>query len=150
MANEIPVIASGNLTADPELRFTPNAVGWARFTVAVTPRQFDKAQNKWVDGEATFLACVAWREMAEHVAASLNKGSRVLVTGRLRQRHWTTDDGEKRSAFQLDVDDVGPSLRWATATPVKATRGGPGGQNTPPPEDPWSVPVGAPSDAPPF
>ncbi|AEH07703.1 single-strand binding protein [Candidatus Protofrankia datiscae] len=156
MANDTPLTVVGNLTADPELRFTPAGVAMARFTVAATPRAFDKTRNTWIDGEAMFLGCTAWRTLAEHTAESLTKGTRVVVTGRLRQHHWTTDTGEKRSAFGLDVDEIGPSLRFATAKVTKATRGSadypPTGPATS--DDPWStptpVPVGAGEATPPF
>ncbi|KLL11472.1 MULTISPECIES: single-stranded DNA-binding protein [Protofrankia] len=156
MANDTPLTVVGNLTADPELRFTPAGIAMARFTVAATPRTFDKARNTWVDGEAMFLGCTAWRQLAEHAAESLTKGTRVVVTGRLRQHHWTTDTGEKRSTFALDVDEIGPSLRFATAKVTKATRGS--ADNYPPtgPDDPWSAPAPAPvgagtgADTPPF
>ncbi len=147
MAGETPLTIIGNLTGDPELRFTPQGIAMARFTVAATPRTLDKTSGKWVDGEAMFLTCTAWRDLAEHVTESLSKGVRVVVTGRLRQHHWTTDTGDKRSMFGLDVDEIGPSLRFATATVTRATRG----TGPTPAADPWSTtpagpdPVGAPA-----
>lgn len=123
MANETPLTVVGNLTADPELKFTPNGVAMCRFTVASTPRRYDKTTNQWADGDAMFLSCTAWRQAAEHAAKSLDKGTRVIVTGRLRQHHWTTDEGEHRSMFGLDVDDVGPSLLFTTAAVTRTARG---------------------------
>ncbi|MFC4045459.1 single-stranded DNA-binding protein [Dactylosporangium siamense] len=114
----------GNLTADPELRYTDKGVAMARFTVASTPRVRDKASNEYRDGEPLFLTCTAWRTLAEHLAESLTKGARVVVVGRLRQSRWEDDKGEKRSMIQLDVDEVGPSLRFATAKVAKLTRSG--------------------------
>jgi single-strand DNA-binding protein len=116
----------GNLTADPELRYTDKGVAMARFTVASTPRVRDKATNDYRDGEPLFLTCTAWRTLAEHLAESLTKGARVVVVGRLRQSRWE-DKGEKRSMIQLDVDEVGPSLRFATAKVAKLTRSGAAG-----------------------
>jgi single-strand DNA-binding protein len=110
----------GNLTADPELRFTPGGAPVADFTVAVTPRVKDGAG--WKDGDTSFFRCTAWRGLAEHLAKSLGKGDRVLVHGTLRQRSWETDAGEKRSAVEVQVDELGPSLKWATAKPEKANR----------------------------
>ncbi len=123
MANETPLTVVGNLTADPELKFTPAGVAMCRFTVASTPRRFDKTTNQWADGDPMFLTCTAWRTAAEHAANSLTKGVRVIVTGRLRQHHWTTDAGEHRSMFGLDVDEVGPSLLFTTATVTRTARG---------------------------
>ena len=117
----------GNLTADPELRFTPSGAAVANFTVASTPRTFDKNSNEWKDGEALFLRCSVWRQAAENVAESLHKGYSVIVQGRLKQRSYETKEGEKRTVYELDVDEVGPSLRWATAKVTKASRGGGGG-----------------------
>lgn len=122
MANEMTVV--GNLTADPELRYTDKGVAMARFTVASTPRVRDKQTNEYRDGEPLFLTCTAWRAIAEHLAESLTKGARVVVLGRLRQSRWEDDKGEKRSMIQLDVDEVGPSLRFATAKVAKLTRSG--------------------------
>jgi single-strand DNA-binding protein len=112
----------GNLTDDPELRFTPAGVAMAKFTVASTPRIYDRTTGEYRDGEPLFMACTAWRDLAEHLAESLTKGARVVVTGRLRQSRWETENGEKRSAYGLDVEEAGPSLRFATATVRKTTR----------------------------
>lgn len=122
MANETSVTVVGNLTADPDLRYTPAGVALVKFTVASTPRVFDANSGQWRDGEPLFLMCTAWRELAEHVSESLSKGARVIVTGRLRLSRWETDEGEKRSAYGLDVDEIGPSLRFATAKVEKTTR----------------------------
>jgi single-strand DNA-binding protein len=122
MSNETTVTVIGNLTADPDLRFTPAGVAMAKFTVASTPRVFDRDTNAYKDGDPLFLTCTAWRDLAEHVADSMHKGTRVVVVGRLRLSRWETDEGEKRSAYGLDVDEVGVSLRFATAKVTKATR----------------------------
>lgn len=114
---------TGNLTADPELRFTPSGAAVASFTIASTPRRFDKQSNEWRDGEALFLNCSVWRQVAEHVAESLTKGMRVIVQGRLKARTYETRDGEKRTVFEVDVEEVGPSLRYATAKVTKAGSG---------------------------
>lgn len=119
---------TGNLTADPELRFTPSGAAVTNFTVASTPRIFDKQSSEWRDGEALFLNCSVWRQVAEQVAESLTKGMRVIVQGRLKARSYETREGEKRTVFEIDVDEVGPSLRYATA---KVTKAGGGAQ-------PWS------------
>ena len=135
MANETITTIVGNLTADPELRFTPNGVAVANFTVASTPRTFDRQSGEWRDGDALFMRCTAWRDPAEHVAESLTRGDRVVVQGRLRQRSFETRDGDKRTVVELDVDDVGPSLRYATVKVTKASRVGadsPGGSDKPP------------------
>jgi single-strand DNA-binding protein len=115
MAGETVITVVGNLTADPELRYTQNGLAVANFTIASTPRTFDKQSNEWKDGEALFLRASVWREFAENVAHSLTKGSRVIVQGRLKQRSYETKEGEKRTSFELDVDEIGPSLRYATA-----------------------------------
>jgi len=120
MANETIATIVGNLTADPELRFTPNGVAVANFTVASTPRTFHRQSGEWRDGDALFLRCTAWRDPAEHIAESLTRGDRVVVQGRLRQRSFETRDGNKRTVVELDVDDVGPSLRYATVKVTKA------------------------------
>ncbi|MEO6713303.1 MAG: single-stranded DNA-binding protein [Mycobacteriales bacterium] len=117
----------GNLTADPELRFTPNGSAVANFTVASTPRILDKTTNEWKDGEALFMRCSVWRQAAENIAESLTRGARVIVTGRLKQRSYDTKEGEKRTVIELDVDEVGPSLKYATAKVNKTSRGGAGG-----------------------
>jgi single-strand DNA-binding protein len=128
MAGETVITVVGNLTSDPELRFTPNGAAVASFTIASTPRTLDRATNEWKDGEALFLRCSIWRQAAEHVAESLQKGARVIVQGRLKQRTFETREGEKRTVIELDVDEIGPSLRYATAKVVRAARGGgPGG-----------------------
>jgi single-strand DNA-binding protein len=127
MAGDTVITVIGNLTADPELRFTPAGAAVANFTVASTPRVFDRNSNEWKDGEALFLRCNIWREAAENVAESLTRGSRVIVSGRLKQRSYETREGEKRTVVELEVDEVGPSLRYATAKVAKASRGGGGG-----------------------
>lgn len=124
MAGETVITVIGNLTSDPELRFTPNGAAVVSFTVASTPRTLDKATNEWKDGDTLFLRCSAWRQMAENVTESLAKGSRVIVQGRLKQRSFETREGEKRTVVELDVDEVGPSLRNATAKVNKTSRGG--------------------------
>ena len=126
MAGDTVITVIGNLTADPELRFTPAGAAVANFTVASTPRMFDRNTNEWKDGEALFLRCNIWREAAENVAESLTRGSRVIVSGRLKQRSFETREGEKRTVVELEVDEVGPSLRYATAKVNKTTRGGGG------------------------
>ncbi|HET9656655.1 MAG TPA: single-stranded DNA-binding protein [Kineosporiaceae bacterium] len=123
MAGETVITIIGNLTGDPELRFTPSGAAVANFTVASTPRTFDKQSNEWKDGEALFMRCSVWREAAENVAESLQRGARVMVVGRLRSRSYETKEGEKRTVVELDVDEVGPSLKYATAKVVKAARG---------------------------
>ena len=127
MAGDTVITVIGNLTADPELRFTPAGAAVANFTVASTPRTFDRNSNEWKDGEALFLRCNIWREAAENVAESLTRGSRVIVSGRLKQRSYETREGEKRTVVELEVDEIGPSLRYATAKVTKASRGGGGG-----------------------
>jgi single-strand DNA-binding protein len=127
MAGETPITVVGNLTADPELRFTPSGAAVANFTVASTPRTFDRQTNEWKDGEALFLNCSVWRQAAENAAESLQRGMRVVVTGRLKARSYETREGEKRTVFEIDVDEIGPSLRYATAKVTKVSRGGGGG-----------------------
>lgn len=127
MAGETIITVVGNLTADPELRYTQNGLAVANFTIASTPRTFDRQANDWKDGEALFLRASCWREFAEHVASSLTKGSRVVATGRLKQRSYETKEGEKRTAIELEVDEIGPSLRYATAQVTRASSGGAGG-----------------------
>jgi single-strand DNA-binding protein len=122
VAGETVITVVGNLTSDPELRFTQNGLAVANFTIASTPRNFDRAANEWKDGEALFLRASVWREFAEHVAGSLTKGSRVIATGRLKQRSYETKEGEKRTSFELEVDEIGPSLRYATAAVTRAPR----------------------------
>src|SRR5690349_12579878 len=127
LAYEIDKHVVGNLTADPELRFTPSGAAVANFTVASTPRTFDRQSGEWKDGEALFLRCNVWRQPAENVAESLTRGMRVMVSGRLRQRSFETREGEKRTVVELEVDEVGPSLRYATAKVNKVSRGSGGG-----------------------
>ncbi len=129
MAGETVITVVGNLTADPELRYTQNGLAVANFTIASTPRNFDRASNDWKDGEALFLRASVWREFAEHVAGSLTKGSRVIATGRLKQRSYETKEGEKRTAIELEVDEIGPSLRYATAQVTRAASSRDGGSN---------------------
>ncbi|MFF5178275.1 single-stranded DNA-binding protein [Micromonospora sp. NPDC000316] len=141
MANDTTVTVVGNLTADPELRFTPAGVALVKFTVASTPRVFDRSSGEYRDGDPLFLTCTAWRDLAEHIAESLAKGTRVVVAGRLRLSRWENEEGEKRSAYGLDVDEVGPSLRFATASVKKMARSRTGDGFTPetPADDPWST-----------
>ena len=127
MAGDTIITVVGNLTADPELRFTPSGAAVANFTVASTPRIFDRQSNEWKDGDALFMRCSIWREAAENVAESLTRGSRVIVQGRLKQRSYETREGEKRTVVELEVDEIGPSLRYATAKVNKASRSGGGG-----------------------
>jgi single-strand DNA-binding protein len=129
MAGETVITVVGNLTDDPELRFTASGAAVANFTVASTPRFFDKNTNEWKDGDALFLRCSIWRQAAENVAESLTRGARVVVQGRLRQRSYETREGEKRTVVELEADEVGPSLRYATAKVSKTTRGGGGGSS---------------------
>jgi single-strand DNA-binding protein len=157
-AGDITITVVGNLTNDPELRFTPSGAAVASFTVASTPRVLDKATNEWKDGDAVFLRCSVWRQYAENVAESLQKGARVIVTGRLKQRSYETREGEKRTVMELEVDEVGPALKYATAKVNKVQRGGGGfgGDSAPAAssggDDPWaSGPSGgAGFDEPPF
>ncbi|PZR55282.1 single-stranded DNA-binding protein [Xylanimonas oleitrophica] len=156
MAGETTITVVGNLVADPELRFTPSGAAVANFRIASTPRTFDKQANEWKDGESLFLACSVWREAAENVAESLTKGMRVIVQGRLTQRSYETREGEKRTVVELQVDEVGPSLRNATAKVTRAQRAGgssggqraAGGQQN----DPWATGGGGgfATDEPPF
>jgi single-strand DNA-binding protein len=127
MAGETVITVVGNLVDDPELRFTPSGAAVANFRIASTPRTFDRQAGEWRDGETLFLSCSVWRQAAENVAESLQKGMRVVVQGRLKQRSFETREGEKRTVFELDVDEVGPSLRSATAKVTKTTRSGGGG-----------------------
>jgi single-strand DNA-binding protein len=128
MAGETVITLVGNLVDDPELRFTPSGAAVAKFRIASTPRTFDRQTNEWKDGESLFLTCNVWRQPAENVAESLQRGMRVIVQGRLRQRSYETKEGEKRTVFEVEVDEVGPSLRSATAKVTRAQRsGGPGG-----------------------
>ena len=173
MAGDTIMTVVGNLTADPELRFTASGAAVANFTVASTPRTFDRASGEWKDGEALFLRCNIWRQPAENVAESLVRGSRVIVSGRLKQRSFETKEGEKRTVIELEVDEIGPSLRYATAKVNRAQRsdssggggygggsgsggsGGSGGRPSTPVDDPWgsAPPAGSSggySDEPPF
>jgi single-strand DNA-binding protein len=127
MAGDTTITVIGNLTDDPELRFTPSGAAVAKFRVASTPRFMDKSTNEWKDGEPLFLACTVWRQAAENVAESLQRGARVIVSGRLRQRSYETQQGEKRTVIELEVDEIGPSLRYATAKVQKMQRSGGGG-----------------------
>lgn len=127
MAGDTIITVIGNLTDDPELRFTPSGAAVAKFRVASTPRFFDKSSSEWKDGEPLFLSCTVWRQAAEHVAESLQRGTRVIVSGRLRQRSYETREGEKRTVIELEVDEIGPSLRYATAKVQKMSRSGGGG-----------------------
>jgi single-strand DNA-binding protein len=175
MAGDTIITVVGNLTADPELRFTPSGAAVASFTVASTPRTFDRQTNEWKDGEALFLRCSAWRQMAENVAETLQRGYRVMVQGRLVQRSYETREGEKRTVIEMQVDEIGPSLRYATAKVNRTQRGGgdfnggggggggsraasgggAGGSSGGPADDPWASapPAGTGgdfSDEPPF
>ncbi|WP_086838956.1 single-stranded DNA-binding protein [Amycolatopsis kentuckyensis] len=171
MAGDTVITVVGNLTSDPELRFTPSGAAVANFTVASTPRTLDRQSGEWKDGEALFLRCNIWRQAAENVAESLTRGARVVVQGRLKQRSFETKEGEKRTVVELEVDEIGPSLRYATAKVNKVSRGGGGdfggggggggnrggGGGGMPADDPWgSAPAassgggGGFSDEPPF
>src|SRR5512138_2748733 len=126
-AGDVTITVIGNLTDDPELRFTPSGAAVAKFRVASTPRFLDRQTNEWKDGEPLFLACNIWRQAAENVAESLQRGARVIVTGRLRQRSYETREGEKRTVMELEVDEIGPSLKYATAKVQKMSRSSGGG-----------------------
>ena len=127
MAGDTVITIVGNVTGDPELRFTPSGAAVANFTVASTPRAFDRQSNEWKDGETLFMRCSVWRDAAENVAESLQRGTRVIVTGRLKSRSYETKEGEKRTVIEMDVDEVGPSLRYASAKVTKTQRGSGGG-----------------------
>jgi len=127
MAGETVITVVGNLVDDPELRFTPSGAAVANFRIASTPRTFDKQTNEWKDGDALFLSCSVWRQAAENVAESLQRGMRVIVQGRLKQRSYETREGEKRTVVELEVDEVGPALAFATAKVTRASRSGGGG-----------------------
>jgi single-strand DNA-binding protein len=162
MAGDTVITVIGNLTNDPELRWTPSGAAVANFTIASTPRTLDRETQEWKDGEALFLRCSVWRQAAENVAESLTRGSRVLAHGRLKQRSFETKEGEKRSVIELEADEIGPSLRYATATVAKAARSGDGpgggigagdgragtGRGSSP--DPWAATVGGAGEEPPF
>ena len=147
MAGDTVITIIGNITGDPELRFTPSGAAVANFTVASTPRAFDRQSNEWKDGETLFMRCSVWRDAAENVAESLNRGTRVIVSGRLKSRSYETKEGEKRTVVELEVDEVGPSLRYASAKVTKTQRGngggGFGGQSSSfggqQQEDPWAT-----------
>ncbi len=154
MAGETIITVVGNLVDDPELRFTPSGAAVANFRVASTPRTFDRQTNEWKDGEALFLTCSVWRQAAENVAESLQRGMRVVVQGRLKSRQYETREGEKRTVFEIDVDEVGPSLKYATAKVTRTTRQGGGGGYSgggqsggqygggqPAGDDPWATPA---------
>src|SRR5882724_2687430 len=156
-AGDTIITLVGNLVDDPELRFTPSGAAVANFRVASTPRFLDKQTNEWKDGDALFLRCSVWRQAAENVAESLQRGMRVIVTGRLKQRSYETKEGEKRTVYEVEVDEVGPSLRNASAKVTKAQRGGgfSGGSTggSAPADDPWATPAsggGELSEEPPF
>ncbi len=141
MAGETVITVVGNLVDDPELRFTPSGAAVANFRIASTPRTFDRQANEWKDGEALFLSCAVWRQAAENVAESLTKGMRVIVQGRLKQRSYETREGEKRTVVELDVDEVGPSLKYATAKVARVQRSGGGGGyggGSQAGDDPWA------------
>jgi single-strand DNA-binding protein len=153
-AGDTTLTITGNLTADPELRFTGTGTAVAAFTVAASRRVYDQASGQWKDGDTLFLRCSAWRDLADHAAETLEKGMRVIVTGRLRQRSYETTDGDKRTVYELDADDVGPSLKWATAKIARASR-----DKVPHPADggdPWQAAspaasaIGAADNEPPF
>jgi single-strand DNA-binding protein len=143
MAGETVITVVGNLVDDPELRFTPSGAAVANFRIASTPRIMDRQTNEWKDGDALFLSCSVWRQAAENVAESLQKGMRVVVQGRLKQRQYETREGEKRTVVELDVDEVGPSLKYATAKVTRTTRQGGGGGYSggggAPADDPWAT-----------
>jgi len=151
MAGETVITVVGNLVDDPELRFTPSGAAVANFRIASTPRTFDKQTNEWKDGDALFLSCSVWRQAAENVAESLQKGMRVVVQGRLKSRQYETREGEKRTVFEIDVEEVGPSLKYATAKVTRATRSGgggggygggqPSGGQSSGGDDPWATPA---------
>lgn len=155
MAGETTITVIGNLVDDPELRFTPSGAPVANFRIASTPRTFDRQSNEWKDGDTLFLSCAVWRQAAENVAESLQRGMRVIVQGRLKSRQYETREGEKRTVFEIDVEEVGPSLRNASAKVTKTTRqgggggysgggggySGGGGQQSAPADDPWASPA---------
>ncbi len=156
---DINVTVVGNLTADPELRFTPSGAAVASFTVAASSRYLDRQTNEWKDSEPVFMRCSVWRQYAENVAESLTKGTRVIVQGRLKQRSYETREGEKRTVVEMEVDDVGPALRYATAKVTRTARGdggggggggGFGGGGGAPADDPWASAGPAGGDEPPF
>jgi single-strand DNA-binding protein len=162
MAGETVITLVGNLVDDPELRFTQSGAAVAKFRLASTPRTFDRQSGEWKDGETLFLTCNVWRQAAENVAESLQRGTRVIVQGRLKQRSYETREGEKRTVYEVEVDELGPSLRSATAKVNKTTRGsssgggfGSSGSSAAPVDDPWASATpaaggGSFSDEPPF
>jgi single-strand DNA-binding protein len=143
MAGDTTITIVGNLVDDPELRFTPTGQAVARFRIASTPRYLDRQTNEWKDGEALFLTCNVWRQAAENCAESLTRGMRVIVQGRLKQRSYETKEGERRTVYEVEVDEVGPSLRNATAKVNKTSRQG-GGFGGAPADDPWATATPAP------
>ena len=145
MAGETTITVVGNLVDDPELRFTPSGAAVANFRIASTPRTFDKQTNEWKDGDTLFLNCSVWRQAAENVAESLQKGMRVVAQGRLKARSYETREGEKRTVMELDVEEVGPSLKYATAKVTRATRSAGGFSGG---DDPWASQPGQPAAAP--
>jgi len=155
-AGDTPITVVGNLARDPELRYTPTGQAVANFTVASTPRFMDRQTSEWKDGDTLWLACNVWRQAAENVAESLQRGMRVIVQGRLRQRSYETKEGEKRTVYEVEVDEVGPSLRNASAKITKSQRSGQppagGPQQGRPADDPWAQPAtaGAQQGAPPY
>lgn len=160
MSGDTIITVIGNLTADPELRFTPAGAAVANFTVAATPRTFDRQSNEWKDGDALFMRCTIWKQAAENVAETLTKGMRVIVSGRLKQRSYETREGDKRTVIELEVDEIGPSLRYATATVSRVSKSGNGSgggsagnqdRGTAPADDPWGgAPQAGSHDEPPF
>lgn len=147
MAGDTPITVIGNLVDDPDLRFTPSGAAVSNFRVASTPRTFDKQANEWRDGDTMFLSCSIWRQAAENVAESLRKGDRVIVSGRLKQRSYETSEGEKRTVFEVDVDEVGPSLKFRA---VLHSSGRSERRSSAPAADPWASPAPVDSDEPPF
>lgn len=155
MANDTTITIVGNLTADPEIRSTQSGVRVANFTVASTPRTFNRQLNKWEDGDALFMRCTAWREMADHIQTSLAKGARVIVRGRLTQRSYQTQQGENHTVVELQVDEIGPSLRYATAQVQRPQNQGRATGSQPAQSVPWSSYAAdpfaqPPTDEPPF
>jgi len=151
-AGDTNITIIGNLTRDPELRYTPSGVATASFTVASTPRFMDRTTNEWKDGDSLFLSCNVWRQAAENCAESLRKGMRVIVSGRLRQRSYETREGEKRTVYEIEVDEVGPSLRNASAKVTRAERSGAPQASSQRQDDPWATESAGSgfSDEPPF
>ena len=141
MAGETTITMVGNLTDEPQLRFLPNGTAMVKFNIASTPRILDRESGQWKDGDPLFLACTGWRDLAEHIAESLTKGTRVLVQGRLRLSRWENEQGEKRSAYGLEVDEIGPSLRFAQAKDSKTprTKAGDGFTTDSAPDDAWNT-----------